>query len=85
MAKVPTERVTVRLNKQHLDTIDALVQMGELRNRTHAIAEAVKDWIKSRAASLKGVEESAKSQLQVQALAAQLQQIQNQMAKLNKK
>lgn len=85
MAKVPTERVTVRLNKQHLNTIDALIQMGELRNRTHAISEAVKDYLKTKAPSYKQIEESAKSNLGVQAMAAQLTQLQEQIAKLSKK
>lgn len=85
MARVPTERVTVRLNKQHLATIDALVQIGEIRNRTHAISEAVKDWIKQKAVGLKTVEESARSQIEVQTLAARLAQMQSQLEKLTKK
>lgn len=85
MAKVPTERVTVRLNRQHLATIDALVQIGEIRNRTHAISEAVKDWIKHKAVGFKTVEESAKSQFEVQTLAAKMVQMQAQLEKLTKK
>lgn len=85
MAKVPTERVTVRLNKMHLSTIDALIQTGQLRNRTHAIAEAVRDYVNKRSAEVKDLMGSAKAQVELQTMAAQMAQMQAQLAKLQKK
>lgn len=85
MHRVPTERVTVRLNKQHLDTIDALIRIGELRNRTHAISEAVRDWVRTKTVSVDQVRESQRKQLEVQKLAAQLSELQESISRLQKK
>jgi len=85
MGKVPTERITVRLNKSHVDTIDALIQMGQIRNRSVAIAEAVRDYVNNKSISAKTVEESAKNAINLQTLAAQIAQMQSQVDRLRKK
>lgn len=85
MARVPTERVTVRLNQQHLYTIDAMVALGEIRNRTHAISDAVKDWLKQKAPAMRQVEESARAQLDVQKLASTIAELQAKVNHLSKK
>lgn len=85
MAKVPTERVTVRLNKLHLNTIDTLIEAGQIRNRTQAIADAVREYVAKRSTEVKSLLETAKSQIELQAVAAQMAQLQAQIAKLQKK
>jgi len=85
MVKVPTDRVTVRLNKHHLDTIDALIQMGQIRNRTQAISEAVRDYVNNKSITAKAAAESAKNAIDLQTLAAQIAQMQSQVEKLRKK
>lgn len=72
MARTPTERVTVRLSKHHLNTIDALIDVGEYRNRTQIIAEAVRDWVNSHANVSQKVQDSQKHQMEIQKLAAQV-------------
>ena len=72
MARNPTERVTVRLSKHHLNTIDALIAVGEYRNRTHIIAEAVRDWVNARSNVAQKVQDSQKNQMEIQKLAAQV-------------
>lgn len=85
MARVPTDRVTVRLNRVHLQTIDALVEIGEIRTRTQAIAEAVRDWVRNKTVSAEQVRETAKKQVELHKLAAQMAEIQGQIAKLQRK
>ena len=85
MPKVPTERVTVRLNKQHLATIDALIETGQLRTRTHAIAEAVRDYVIKKSGDVKQLLEAAKAQNELQTMVAQMARMQADLAKLQKK
>ena len=85
MAKVPTERVTVRLNTLHLGTIDALIQMGQIRNRSQAIGEAVRDYVNLKTVAAKQLQEAQKNQIDVQTMAAQLQEMQARLARLQKK
>lgn len=85
MSRVPTDRVTVRLNRLHLNTIDALIATGQIRNRTQAISEAVRDWVNSKAVSAKQLLEASKNQIDLQALAAQISKQAELIAKLQKK
>lgn len=85
MARVPTERVTVRLNKLHLTFIDNLEATGEIRNRSQAIAEAVKDYVAKKSNDVLKMKESAKGQFELSTLVAQLQNLQTQVNKLQKK
>lgn len=85
MARVPTERVTVRLNRMHLDTIDALIQMGQLRNRTQAVAEAVRDYVNNKTIGAKQLHETAKNQLDLQTIAAQMSAMQAKIDRIAKK
>lgn len=72
MVRNPTERVTVRLSKHHLNTIDGLIGLGEYRNRTHVIAEAVRDWVNAHSNVVQKVQDSQKGQMEIQKLAAQI-------------
>jgi Arc/MetJ-type ribon-helix-helix transcriptional regulator len=85
VAKVPTIPVTVRLNRLHLQTVDALVETGQIRNRTHAIAEALRDWCNKKALEVPQLTQSAKAQVELQTMAAQMAQLQAQLSKLQKK
>jgi Arc/MetJ-type ribon-helix-helix transcriptional regulator len=85
MAKVATIPVTVRLNKMHLATVDALVETGQIRNRTHAIAEALRDWVNRKASEVPQLAANAKAQVELQTMAAQMSQLQAQLNKLQKK
>lgn len=85
MARVPTERVTVRLNQMHLATVDALIDAGQYRNRTHVIAEALRDWVNKQATTAKQLLEASRQQIDLQTLAAQVQQQAELIRKLAKK
>jgi Arc/MetJ-type ribon-helix-helix transcriptional regulator len=85
VARVPTERVTVRLNKLQLTFIDNLVATGEIRNRTHAIAEAVKDYVTKKSGDVLKIKESAKQQMELSTLVATLQSLEARVNKLQKK
>jgi Arc/MetJ-type ribon-helix-helix transcriptional regulator len=47
-----TERVTIRLSSEQLRTLETLVKLGEFTNLSEAIRQAVRELIKSRAASM---------------------------------
>ena len=85
MAKTPTERVTVRLNKTHLAFIDKMETIGEIRNRSQAIAEAVRDWVNKKSPDVVKITESAKQQLELSKLVATLESLQSTVNKLQKK
>ena len=85
MAKVPTTPVTVRLNNAHLATVDALVEAGEIRNRTHAIAEALRDWVTKKSGEVKQLTAAAKAQVELQTVVAEMAQLKHQLNKLQKK
>lgn len=85
MARTPTERVTVRLNKQHLTFVDSLIQAGEYRTRTHAIAEALRDWVNKKSLDVPKVLQAQKDQAALNNVLAQMSEIQAQIAKLQKK
>ena len=46
---VETERVTLRLPVNDLALLDALVEAGEVMNRSEAIRAAIRDFVRSRA------------------------------------
>ena len=85
MSKVPTERVTVRLNKQHLTFIDNMSETGQIRNRTHAIAEAVRDWVNKKSLEVTNVMQAAKGQMELQKVLAQMTEMKSQISKMQKK
>jgi Arc/MetJ-type ribon-helix-helix transcriptional regulator len=85
MARNPTERVTVRLNQQHMRFVDNLIEAGEYRNRTHAIAEALRDWVNKKSREVPQVMESQKGQMELQKVIATMAQLQAQIEKIQKK
>jgi Arc/MetJ-type ribon-helix-helix transcriptional regulator len=46
---VETERVTLRLPVNDLALLDALVEAGEVMNRSEAIRAAIRDFVRNRA------------------------------------
>ena len=70
-----TERITVRVNKHHLDIIDALVDVGEIENRSLAIRQALKDFIEKNTPKAQLIITMKKEQDELKALAAQVRQL----------
>ncbi len=66
------ERITVRLPKRDLDTIDLLIDVGEFGSRSEVIRHAIHDFVKKQAST---VLETAEQIKQVQQLHQELESI----------
>lgn len=70
-----TERVTVRLPEQDVQTLDALVQLGEFGNRSEAVRQAVRDLILERAERLDDLQEKLEKLQKLQNMAETAEQV----------
>ena len=70
-----TERITVRVTKDHLDIIDALVEVGEVENRSLAIRQAVKEFVTHHTPQVKTLQEKRAEQEKLKQLAAQVREL----------
>lgn len=85
---VETERVTLRLPVNDLALLDALVEAGEVMNRSEAIRAAIRDFVRNRApkvqegvAARKTVFESADTARELEEVRAALEEIRQQIKK----
>lgn len=67
-----TQRMTIRLPKRHINSIDMFIRAGEYATRSEVIRHAIKDFIKKHADSI--IEEADKIK-QVQKLNFELESI----------
>ncbi len=72
------ERITVRLPRRDLTSIDAFIKLGEFASRSEVIRHAVRDYVKKRASELLETAEQIK---QVQQLQQELQSIESYLEK----
>lgn len=70
-----TERITVRVTKDHLDIIDALVEVGEMENRSLAIRQAIRDFVERNTPQVALLKQKKQEQQQLKELAAQVREI----------
>lgn len=68
--RATTERVTVRVPKTHLLAIDDLIAVGEVRNRSQAICDAIRDWVQKKMKDVPVVKQTAQHQNELAELAA---------------
>lgn len=67
-----TERITVRVTKHHLDIIDALVDVGEIENRSLAIRLAIREFVERNTPQASMIVQKKKEQDELKQLAAQV-------------
>jgi Arc/MetJ-type ribon-helix-helix transcriptional regulator len=72
------ERITVRLPKRDLTSIDAFIELGEFASRSEVICHAVRDYLRKRASEIL---ESADQIKQVQQLQQELKSIESYLKK----
>lgn len=70
-----TERITVRVTKDHLDIIDALVEVGEMENRSLAIRQAIREFVERNTPQVGLLKQKKQEQQQLKELAAQVREI----------
>lgn len=70
-----TERITVRVTKDHLDIIDALVEVGEMENRSLAIRQAIREFVERNTPQVALLKQKKQEQQQLKELAAQVREI----------
>ncbi len=70
-----TERITVRVTKDHLDIIDALVEVGETENRSLAIRQAIREFVERNTPQVGLLKQKKQEQQQLKELAAQVREI----------
>lgn len=70
-----TERITVRVTKDHLDIIDALVEVGEMENRSLAIRQAIREFVERNTPQVDLLKQKKQEQQQLKELAAQVREI----------
>lgn len=84
-----TERVTLRLPKDDLAMIDLFVEAGEFSNRSEAIRQSIKDFVRNKTKQVKeGMEARKEFQeqfLQMQEMKRQLEQQQEILKNLMRK
>lgn len=85
---VETERVTLRLPVNDLHLLDALVEAGEVMNRSEAIRAAIREFVRNRApkvsegvAARKSVFASADAAREIEEMRAALEEIKQQIQK----
>ncbi len=72
------ERITVRLPKRDLLSIDAFIELGEFASRSEVIRHAVRDYLRKRSSEIL---ESANQIKQVQQLQQELKSIESYLKK----
>jgi len=70
-----TERITVRLPRALIHQMDALVDVGDFRNRTDVVYNALKAFVRERGAHAKEAIEAEKGLLEFQKLAAEMREM----------
>ena len=85
---VETERVTLRLPVNDLALLDALVEAGEVMNRSEAIRAAIREFVRNRApkvqegvAARKSVFASADEARMIEELRAAVEELKQQVQK----
>lgn len=85
---VETERVTLRLPVNDLALLDALVEAGEVMNRSEAIRAAIRDFVRNRApkvqegvAARRSVYASADAAREIEEMRAALEELKQQIQK----
>lgn len=76
---VETERVTLRLPKTDLASVDMFIQAGEFMNRSDVIRAAIKDFVRRRAKEVQEGTEARKVLMEASSQHMQLQQLQEQL------
>ena len=72
------ERITVRLPKRDLISIDAFIELGEFASRSEVIRHAVRDYLRKRASEIL---ESVDQIKQVQQLQQELKSLESYLKK----
>lgn len=72
------ERITVRLPKRDLISIDAFIELGEFASRSEVIRHSVRDYLRKRSSEIL---ESANQIKQVQQLQQELRSIESYLKK----
>jgi Arc/MetJ-type ribon-helix-helix transcriptional regulator len=70
-----TERITVRVTKHHLDIIDALVDVGQIENRSLAIRQAIREFVERHTPQVSVLVQKKKEQDELKQLAAQVREL----------
>lgn len=76
---VETERVTLRLPKNDLDTLDMFIQAGEFMNRSDVIRAAIKDFVRRKAKDVQEGTEARRVLMEASSQNMQLMQLQEQL------
>lgn len=74
-----TDRITVRLPVSLIGSMDDLVELGEYRNRTDLVYNAIKTLLREKGAAVKETIEAEKGVLEYRKLAAEIRQLKDRM------
>lgn len=74
-----TDRITVRLPVSLIASMDDLVELGEYRNRTDLVYNAIKGLLREKGATVQETIEAEKGVLEYRKLAAEIRQLKDKM------
>ncbi|MBW3583747.1 MAG: ribbon-helix-helix domain-containing protein [Euryarchaeota archaeon] len=77
MSNTDTERVTLRLEREHLEVIDTLVRLKQYSNRSDALRGAIKQFCEDALDDVEEMMEKAEKRNKLRQLAAMVDQMED--------